>query len=97
MAKNSVSGVPASDNLASLRVPNTNHLRTPRWKVLRGEEMRQAILEELSEGYTVLQIALRLQVKRRTINYHMEVIREISGVRTASGMVGWAFRNGILK
>jgi DNA-binding CsgD family transcriptional regulator len=80
-----------------LLVPKTKHRYSLPEKIAKGIQTRQQILQDLSDGYTPMQVAMRLEVSRTLIQYHMAVLHEITGLVTEAGIVGWAFRKGLLK
>lgn len=87
----------SSATLIRLQVPGTRHVSGLPQARQRGMEVRKRIVEGLSEGYTLMQVAMDIGISERAARYHIQILREISGCCNHAGIVGWAFRNGILE
>lgn len=54
------------------------------------------ILVLITEGLTNQRIAARLKISEHTVKTHLEHMREDLGVHDRAGLVGRAFRTGVL-
>ena len=64
---------------------------------LRGERVREAIVRGLAQEKTRKEIALELGVAEKTVQYHMPILRRLTGTKTDIGLVIWAIKQNLIR
>ncbi len=66
-------------------------------KGIKITERKQEIIELISKGYNLTQIAEKLIISRHTVKAHVTELFNKLGINSQCELVTWGFRNGILK
>jgi DNA-binding NarL/FixJ family response regulator len=62
----------------------------------RATPRQREVLTLLAEGLRTREIAAQLHISLKTVESHLGNLKRLSGVETQTGLVRWAFREGLV-